>query len=329
MRRAIELFGHACHGTPRRRRAPSPHSDVTHVRSGDRRMDSTDANVVVTGAARAASAPPSPAGSTPAAPASSSPTSSTRRPVAEQLERRRRRVTPTSSTEAGNVALIEPPTRRSVRSTCSSPTPASPAAPTSTHARGEWELAMRRQRRRPPLGREAPARRLARPWRAATSARRRRRPDCWPRSARRRTPSPSGPRSPSPSGCRSPTATRASGSAACARRASTPTCSRRDDPAASAPARGCGRPAPSSSREEVAEVVAGRSPRSASSMLPHPEVAEYVLRKAERRGVAGSPACAGCKRGSRGVGHDCARRGDHRDPRPEVPDTAAPDSEAR
>ncbi len=134
-----------------------------------------------------------------------------------------------------------------------------------------------RQRRRSPLGGEAPARRVGSPGGAATSAPRRRRPDCSPRSARSGTRSRSGQRSPSPSGCRSPTATRGSASAACARRGSTPTCS---TPRPAAARQWCGRPAPCSSptrwrRSSIAAIVDERF-----LVLPHPEVAEYVTRKA-------------------------------------------------
>ena len=72
-------------------------------------------------------------------------------------------VTVDISTEQGNVDLIARVRRRSARSICSSPTPASAAAPHPRHARGVLAAVLRCQRQRPPLGGRAPHRRLAGP----------------------------------------------------------------------------------------------------------------------------------------------------------------------
>ena len=200
------------------------------------------------------------------------------------------------STEAGNVALIDAAVAAFGPVDLFFANAGLAIGTDLTMPEQEWELAMH-------VNVDAhrwAAKHLLDGWLArgrATSAPRRRRPDCSPRSARspytrhqagrgrlRRVAvdhlrRPGAPRQlPVPAGGQHRHAQRV------ARRAA----------AAVVPAPPARCSSPTRSRAVTLAAIA----EERFLVLPHPEVAEYVTRKAERRGVAGSPGCAGCRRGS-------------------------------
>ena len=246
----------------------------------------------------AASAPPSPAASTPPAPASSSPTSldavaGRRRRSARAVGDHRRHLHRGRQRRAdrrrrGGVRPDRPVLRQRRRR---------PSAPTSTTPEEDWAAGLRRQRQRPPLGGQAPARRLARPRRGLLLldgvGGRAARPDRLGAVHA----SPSTPPWRSPSGCRSPTATAGVRvSCLCPQGVNT-------DMLAAAIARRRGRRGRAAAGavlepEEVADVVAEAIAEERFLILPHPEVARVHAAQGDDDPSAGWPGCAGCRRGS-------------------------------